>query len=451
MKKSILLQLFCIISLANAYAQQVSVRSFGAKGNGIADDTKAIAAAIRSSATNKKILYFPEGIYLVRNLDITVSFTGVAGKTRIKKLNDATNPDIYTFCNIRNKENISVNSIIFDGSVLGTDIKPLLGAIPLFVYGARNIVVTNCFFVNSPSCGLRIESSENISITKSKVENLNGAFGDGVYIENSKDVKLEDLIAHNYTRIGFVVEKNSRTVQINKCKASNGHSASILHGGTEFNAGFWAELAADVRINECLSENNKHYGYVLTSGVEEALMAKSKIASFNITNSKSINNPVGYRVSSSGNPVDIKVVNCKATSANQGFVAFARDKRDKFTFSNCFAEIVEPAKESFNDAGYMWESEINNANEYPIFIYQNCFTSFKGRIPVEKLYSRETNVADLSTYSGGNANILIDKMKNNTPSGKPVIKAIKGNPKFEIVNTIPDLNYLNKKERVIIR
>lgn len=451
MKKSILLQLFCLISLADAFSQQVSVHSFGAKGDGIADDTRAIAAAIRSAAKDQKILYFPEGIYLVSNLDITVSFTGVAGKTRIKKLNDATKADIYTFCNIRNKENISVNSIIFDGSVQGTNIKPLLGAIPLFVYGARNIVVTNCFFVNSPAAGLRIESSENVNISSSKLENMNGTFGDGVYIENSHNVKLEDLIANNYTRIGFVVEKNSRTVQINKCKASNGHSASILYGGTEFNAGFWAELAADVKIDKCLSEDNEHYGYVLTSGVEKAPLTNSKIASFTVTNCRSISNPVGYRVSSSGNPVDIQVVNCKAIAANQGFIAFARDMKDRFTFKNCFAEILEPSKEGLNDAGFMWESEINNANEYPVFIYKNCTINFKGKIPYDKLYDRATNVADLSTYSGGNAHIFIDRISNNTPSKKPIIKAIKGNPKVEIINTIPDLRYMNRRGQVTIK
>jgi len=431
-------------------AQYVNVRQFGAKGDGLSDDTKALSNAVRYAKANKKALSFPKGIYLVNNIDISVNFTGVENQTQIKKINKTGRDDIYTFCNIKNRKNIIIKNLIFDGSVKGTATKPKSGSIPLFIYNASNVSIINCSFINSPAAGLRVEISNNINISQCKTEHLTGAFGDGVYIENSRDIAINNVTSKNYTRIGFVIEKNTRNVKINNCIASYGHDASILYGGTEFNAGFWAESSANVQINNCLSQNNSHYGFVLTSGIDKRLL-NTDLATFSISKSKSINNPTAFRVSSSGNPVNINIIQCQAVAANQGFVAFARDKKDKFTFKGCIAEIRESSKESVNDAGFMWESAINTPNDYPVFIYQDCITNFKGETLVNKLYNKATNDADLSTYSGGNANIFIDGMSNNTPSKKPVIKAIKGNPKIEITNTSPNLNYMNRKDQVIIK
>ena len=66
--------------------------------------------------------------------------------------------------------------------------------------------------------------------------------------------------------------------------------------------------------------------------------------------------------------------------------------------------------------------------DFPIFRFKNCVTNYKGKIPFHKLYNRNTNNADLSTYSGGNARIFINNMSNNTPNRQPIIKAITGKP-----------------------
>lgn len=434
-----------------AFTQSVPVSRFGAKGDGISDDTKALAKAMNYAVVNKKTLTMSAGVYLVSTLAINVNLAGVKNQTRIKKINNDNSNDIYNFCNIKNKNIISISNIIFDGSVKGSDTKPLLGGIPLFIYGSNSISIVDCMFVNSPSAGLRIETCSNMSIARCKTDNLNGPFGDGIYVENSNTVSLTNVASNNYTRIGFVIERNTRNVSFKYCTASNGYNASILHGGTEFNAGFWAESSANVSINNCSAKNNLHYGYVLTSGIDKKLLLNTGLVKFSISNSVSINCATAYRVSSSDNPVNIQLTNCKALAANQGFVALAKNKEDKFTFNNCVAEILEPSEKSLNDAGFMWESELKDLESFPTFAYQNCVTNFKGKIPYGKLHSNANNVADLSTYGGGNARIFIDKMSNNTSSKQPIIKAIKGNPRIEFTNTQPDLNYMNQKGQVIIK
>jgi len=427
----------------------IKVKDFGAKGDGKTDDTNAIKRAIERASQLGKKLIFQQGVYLVSYIDIKVDIEGVNGKVRIKKINKKNN-DVYVFCNVRHQVSIDITNIVFDGNVEGSDVKPHLGAIPLFIYNSKNIKLTNCTFVNSPSSCLRVESSNDISINQCFVSNANGVFGDGIYIEDTEKVIVNNTKANNYTRIGFVVEKNSKDVKLVHCTASNGHDASILTGGTEFNAGFWAERAANVHLSYCISNNNTHYGYVLTSGIDAHLLL-GKTVDFSIMNSESYNNSIGFRVSSSGNPVKINIENCKAIKSTQGFLAFARSATDMFKFLNCTVGLLEPERESVNDAGFMWESQIVLKDQYPVFIYENCFINYLGKIPYAKLFDRNTNNADLSTYGGGNASILINKMGNNTSTGRPIIKAIKGDPKFQIVNTVPDLRYLIKKENVIIK
>jgi polygalacturonase len=53
--------------LDDKLAEMVSVKDFGAVGDGVADDTAAIQAALNSTANN---FYFPEGTYLFSNLTI---------------------------------------------------------------------------------------------------------------------------------------------------------------------------------------------------------------------------------------------------------------------------------------------------------------------------------------------------------------------------------------------
>ncbi|MDD4985702.1 MAG: glycosyl hydrolase family 28-related protein, partial [Dehalococcoidales bacterium] len=60
----------------------IDVRAFGATGDGVTDDTAAIAAALDSLGTDGGTVYFPEGIYLVTELNVSKSSVILKGMGR---------------------------------------------------------------------------------------------------------------------------------------------------------------------------------------------------------------------------------------------------------------------------------------------------------------------------------------------------------------------------------
>lgn len=53
-----------------------NVKNFGAKGNGITDDTTAIQAAVKAAKAIEGIVFYPAGMYLIRSLPSGVCHLG---------------------------------------------------------------------------------------------------------------------------------------------------------------------------------------------------------------------------------------------------------------------------------------------------------------------------------------------------------------------------------------
>lgn len=76
-----------------------SVKQFGAVGNGIADDTAAIQAAIDATAGPGGVVFFPRGVYLISSailLKNNVFLKGTYGGTMIKMANGANINGMFT-------------------------------------------------------------------------------------------------------------------------------------------------------------------------------------------------------------------------------------------------------------------------------------------------------------------------------------------------------------------
>lgn len=94
----------------------VSVRAFGARGDGMIDDTPAVQAAI-DAAPEGALIYFPSGTYLVDNFQVRnragLRFEGDGAGSVIKRMGRPGNTRLATFIF---STDISIRHLVFDAN-----------------------------------------------------------------------------------------------------------------------------------------------------------------------------------------------------------------------------------------------------------------------------------------------------------------------------------------------
>lgn len=204
LKLLLLLNLCC--NCCKAY--NFSVRNFGAKGNGVTDDTKAIQRAIDFAKGKKGTVFFPKGIYLVSNITVTANylenyflriysniiFLGEGESTVIKVANHIldkvdSNANAHVFYGV-NIENVSFLKILIE------------------MNGKYNLVPPK---VIKNGCAIFIDNGKNINIRKTTIQNCAGR--NMVIIKGKGNTVLID--SNNFTNggnyIGNTIENKNQT------------------------------------------------------------------------------------------------------------------------------------------------------------------------------------------------------------------------------------------------
>lgn len=140
----------------------VSIKDFGAKGDGVSDDTASIQAAINSIAATGGCVCIPTGTYIVSNTITLPSKVSIAGSgiasavisatlamTNLQDVFYANTSTFVTICNI---------SIL--GNTNGTN---GAGSAIHFKNGSNNSV-SNVYIENTTQAGIRLEEQNNSSV-----------------------------------------------------------------------------------------------------------------------------------------------------------------------------------------------------------------------------------------------------------------------------------------------
>lgn len=154
----------------------VSVKSFGAKGDGITDDTAAFNNALKN--LNGRILFVPKGTYIIKETILIPSNTAIAGdgETSVLQACDGF-PVGDDILKIYNNSNISITNIAVDGNSSinnkAAGYSHIDGVHLLDIWNASNVTVEKCHFRNNIYCAIRlIKGNTNNIIRKCTFRNL---------------------------------------------------------------------------------------------------------------------------------------------------------------------------------------------------------------------------------------------------------------------------------------
>jgi parallel beta-helix repeat protein len=165
---------------ASATIKVVNVKAFGAKGDGVTNDTAAINLAIFRAEQEKDpntLVYFDPGTYLYTN---TLEFSGVtmtgAGATLLASAADV-NVDLR-----------GSQTVLF-GLSLASKVRSL-GTTAVTV-GATDAKVTNCTFQDNFGNGIFVGSSARVSVTNNVFSITQGSTQSAIRVGGCSDCKFQ--------------------------------------------------------------------------------------------------------------------------------------------------------------------------------------------------------------------------------------------------------------------
>ena len=269
----------------------LDVRRFGAKGDGKADDTAAIQAAILSCPPDSRV-YVPAGTYRIRNLFLKSNLTIELEKGAllqafqkreefpilpgaIQSYNETEDYNLGTWegnpldtmasiiCGIY-VENVVIcgEGAIDGGGNFETWWVSVINRIPpyrprmIFLNHCKNIAIQGIKIQNSPSWNVHPYFSENIRIYGITLESPDKSHNtDGIDPESCRDVEIagvhfsvgDDCIALKSGKIymGRKFKQPSEHIRIRQCLMERGHGAVTV--GSEIAGG-----VKDVLVSKCV-------------------------------------------------------------------------------------------------------------------------------------------------------------------------------------------------------
>eukprot|EP01018_Ginkgo_biloba_P021799 Gb_13004 [translate_table: standard] len=230
----------------NANSKSFNVVSFGAKGDGVTDDTKAFQAAWQAACNvESAVMEVPTGL---RFLLLPTAFSGPCQSNIVFKLDGTivapVNPHAWgsgllDWIQFTKLHDISIqgNGII-DGrgaawwelsnyeESMGSGM-PSTKPTALRFYGSHNVIVDSITIQNSPQCHLKFDTCTSVHVSNIIISSpQNSPNTDGIHLQNSQDVEIH----HSSMGCGddcVSIQTGCSNIRLHNINCGPGHGISI--------------------------------------------------------------------------------------------------------------------------------------------------------------------------------------------------------------------------------
>lgn len=195
--------------VANSY---LTPEMFGAKGDGVTDDTAALQAAFDAATTSKKTLYsFGVTYYVTKTIHITSPMRCEFGYSFIKCPLDMQDAVIDY---VGKGYPSSFNAICFNGNNTS--------ATMIRVTNSQNTFITNVYSIQCKNF-IDVVSGYEVTLSKALLFNIDGTIGNVAIKQQSWDCHFSEIYAVNYLTTFDMIGGNNR---ISYCHCWNTSSES---------------------------------------------------------------------------------------------------------------------------------------------------------------------------------------------------------------------------------
>lgn len=359
----------------------VNVKTYGAKGNGITDDTQAFKKAISECSNSNKYLFIDNGNYLIsetidipqsvsiigankENVTITcntpninifnMSITSGGANNTIKNLSLRSTTNDVNGINLINVNKCNIENINFIG--LKTNITIDGG-------GLNNILNCSSIGNENKAGSLWIGSTDQTkygsvftSIINYFIDGGNGVQSPAIHFDRAVGIKCDNIITNNSDGTGqcILIENDSQGITIENSLIVAYDTAIRMQSKNGYMP--LSNTFSNVDIDQC-----SNYAYLIT-GAKNLTINGGNITSSNVGTNKIINYLEGPDVQN----VLITNVNVTGYFANPG-TAFFTSGVNKVDIKNC---LIDSCYQGIGQSGTSSNSIIENISmkdvNYPI-------------------------------------------------------------------------------------
>jgi hypothetical protein len=194
----------------------VSVKDFGAVGDGVVDDRVAIQLAIDYASANSLMLYVPAGVYMIGSagvyggraygLELKSNLCIEGAGEDVSVFRTLTGVDIDLVITRRDAplSNITLRKLALDGNADGTNLD--LTGFNLWVYDVSYFKLENVKSLYPESWGLRIQLCDNVTLNNIACLHDSATNSDGIHFVDCNTVTVNNVDVYTAGDDAFIIE-----------------------------------------------------------------------------------------------------------------------------------------------------------------------------------------------------------------------------------------------------